>query len=162
MDRFNPSQIQGYLVGQVIAASVGVLLLLVGDFGGFSYYDRYYGWRTGYVFIGSEYPGFVVRFLSTIVILLAVGGLLVALQASIKSIQAKEASPRSLEENAIKAVKGGGFAAAVAFLGAVVFALFSTLQEMEWWLDSGFYGAFLGGLLTVFFGKTILNKIKFE
>lgn len=163
MDKFDTSQIQGYLVGQVIAASVGALLLLASDFGGFSYYDRYYGWRYGYVNLGSEYPSLIIRFLSTIVILLAIVGLFIALWSSIKSLQAKDAPPTLLKENAQRTVKGGGSAAALAFFGAVVFALSSTLQEMdEWWLDAGFYGAFLGGILTVFFGKMILNKIKVE
>lgn len=154
MDKIDTSNFQGYLVGQVIAASVGVLLLAVGDFGGFYYRDYYTHVETnGYIYLGSG-------FLSTILILLGIGGLLIALRAAIKSLQAKDASPTLLRENAQRAVKGAGFTAALATLGALVLALNSTLEGIEWWLDSGFYGAFAGGLLTVFFGRLMLNKIE--
>lgn len=151
MEMAEGSQFQGYLVGQVIASSVGVLLLVLEDFAGFYYYDFYNHIAVyGYIYLGSGV-------LPTILTLLGVGGLLVALQASIKSLQTRDASPALLKENAQKSIKGAGFTAALTFVSAVVFILSS--YETDWWLGSGFYGAFAGGLLTVFFGRQILDKM---
>ncbi len=37
-----------------------------------------------------------------------------------------------------------GFTVSLAVLGAIIFAVTSIIQETDWWLDSGFYGAFMG------------------
>jgi len=64
MKGFDTSRVQGFLVGQVIAASVGILMLLVDDFGGFYYRDYYNHIDVyGYVYLGSGV-------LSTVLILL--------------------------------------------------------------------------------------------
>jgi hypothetical protein len=146
------SKYQGYLVGQVIASSIGALLLAIDDFSGYYYYDYYNKIETwGYIYLGSGVLG-------SILILAGIGGLLYALKASIQSLQAKDATPALIRENAEKSIQGAGFTAGLALVGAVVF-VFSSL-ETEWWLDAGFYGAFVGGLLTVFLGREILKRLE--
>ena len=141
---------QGYLVGQVIASSSGALLLAVENFGGFYYRDDY-AHVYGYVYLGSG-------FLPTILILLGIGGLLFALAAAVRNLKAKEGESAALfKENTMKSIQGAGFTAILAAVGAVVFIVSSI--DTEWWLDGGFYGAFIGGLLTYYFGKQMLENI---
>ena len=153
MGNIDASEFQGYLVGQVIASSVGAILLAVGDFGGYYYFDYYNKIEIyGYIFLGSG-------FFSSILILLGIGGLLFALHAAVKSLKAKDDfSMTVLKENAHRSIKGAGFTAALSAIGAILFIVNSS--GTEFWLDSGFYGAFIGGLLTYYFGKQILEKIK--
>ena len=80
--------------------------------------------------------------------------LLVALMAAINSLKAKEnLTADLLKQNARRSIIAAGFTASLAMLGAMIFAVTSTIDKTDWWLDSGFYGAFIGGLLTVFFGR---------
>lgn len=152
MGKVDFSQYQGYLVGQIIAAAVGALLLAVDDFAGFFYGGSYV--RTwGYIYLGSG-------ILATFFILLGIGGLLLALYSAINSLQAKEdASPMALVENTRRAMLGGAFTAALAAVGAIAFIL-GNLDADDWWLDSGFYGAFVGGLFTALFAKLMFDKIE--
>lgn len=154
MDKVDSSQFQGYLVGQVIAASVGALLLALEDFSGFYYGNYYLGIETyGYIYLGSG-------FLDTILILMGLAGLLISLRAAIQSLQAKDnATLELLEHNARTSMKAAGFTVLLSGLGAIVFAISSILDETDWWLDGGFYGAFIGGLLTIFFSKLIIDRI---
>ena len=154
IDKVDSSQFQGYLVGQVIAASVGALLLALEDFSGFYYGNYYLGIETyGYIYLGSG-------FLATILILMGLAGLLISLRAAIQSLQAKDnATLELLEHNARTSMKAAGFTVLLSGLGAIVFAISSILDETDWWLDGGFYGAFIGGLLTIFFSKLIIDRI---
>ena len=154
MNKVDSSQFQGYLVGQVIVTSVGALLLALEDFGGFYYGNYYMGIETyGYIFLGSG-------FLSTILILMGLAGLLISLRAAINSLKAKDsATLELLEHNARTSMKGAGFTVVLAGLGAIVFAISSIIDETEWWLDGGFYGAFIGGLLTILFSKLMIDRI---
>ncbi|MCL7414706.1 MAG: hypothetical protein M8349_01415 [ANME-2 cluster archaeon] len=87
-------------------------------------------------------------------------GLLISLRFAINSLKAKDnATLELLEQNARISMKGSGFTVMVSGVGAILFAIRSTLDEIEWWLDGGFYGAFIGGLLTLFFGKLIIDRI---
>ena len=153
MDKVDSSQFQGYLVGQVITASVGATLLAFEDFGEF-YYRNYLGNETdGYICLGSG-------FLTTILILMGLAGLLISLRAAIQSLQAKDnATLEMLEHNARTSMKAAGFTVLLSGLGAIVFAISSILDETDWWLAGGFYGAFIGGLLTIFFSKLIIDRI---
>ncbi len=155
MDKIDSSQFQGLLVGQVITASVGALLLAFEDFAGFYYGNYYIGVETyGHIHLGSG-------ILTTFLILLGLAGLLISLRAAINSLQAKDnATPEQLEHNARITIKAAGFTALLAAIGGIVFAISSSIDEIDWWLDAGFYGAFIGGLLTVFFGMLILDRIK--
>lgn len=154
MDKVDSSQFQGYLVGQVIAASVGALLLALEDFGGFYSRNYYLGVETyGYIYLGSGV-------LTTVLILMGLAGLLISFRAAVISLQAKDSATfEMLEHNARTSMKGAGFTVLLSALGAIVFAISSTIDEIDWWLDGGFYGAFIGGLLVFFFGKLILDRI---
>lgn len=154
MDKVDSSQFQGYLVGQVIAASVGALLLALEDFGGFYSRNYYLGVETyGYIYLGSGV-------LTTVLILMGLAGLLISFRAAVISLQAKDSATfEMLEHNARTSMKGAGFTVLLSALGAIVFAISSTIDETDWWLDGGFYGAFIGGLLVFFFGKLILDRI---
>lgn len=154
MDKIDSSQFQGLLVGQVIAASVGAILLALEDFGGFYYGNYYLGIETyGYIYLGSG-------FLATILILMGLAGLLISLRAALQSLRAKDnATIVLLEHNARTSMKAAGFTVLLSGLGAIIFAISSTLDETEWWLDGGFYGAFIGGLLIILFSKLIIDRI---
>ena len=150
MEKVNASQFQGLLVGQIIASAVGALLLAISDFGGYYYMNYYAGIRVwGYIYLGSG-------ILASVLILAGMAGFLVALMAAVDNLKAKEnLTAELLMKNARRSIMAAGFTAALATLGAIFFAVTSMSEGTDWWLDSGFYGAFIGGLLTVFFGKMI-------
>lgn len=106
----------------------------------------------GYIYLGSG-------ILTSVLILAGMAGLLVALMAAANSLKAKEdLTADQLKQNAHTSIIAAGFTASLAMLGAMVFAVTSMVEGTDWWLDSGFYGAFIGGLLTVFFGKMISRR----
>ncbi len=155
-EKIDTSKIQGYLVGQVIVSVVGALLLLIGDFAGF-YYSNYYirSQTWGDIYFGSG-------FLATMLIIIGAGGLLFSLFFAVKTLRLKNKVSISLvKKNVKKSIIGGIFTAGLAGIGGLVFIISNVIDETEeWWLDSGFYGAFIGGLLVAFFGIAILNKVK--
>ena len=154
MEKLDASQFQGLLVGQFIASATGAILLALSNFGGFYYMNYYAGFEVwGYIYLGS---GVLV----SILILAGIAGLVVALMAIVNSLNAKEnVTADLLRQNALKAMKGAGFTVSLAVLGAIIFAIDSMIEETDWWLSGGFYGAFIGGLLTVYFGKLILERL---
>lgn len=154
MEKFDASQFQSLLVGQFAASATGAILLALADFGGFYYMNYYAGFEVwGYIYLGS---GFLV----SIPILAGLAGLVVALMAIVNSLNAKEnLTADLLRQNTLKSIKGAGFTVSLAALGAIVFAIDSMIEETDWWLSGGFYGAFIGGLLTVYFGKLILKRL---
>ena len=154
MEKFDASQFQSLLVGQFAASATGAILLALADFGGFYYMNYYAGFEVwGYIYLGS---GFLV----SIPILAGLAGLVVALMAIVNSLNAKEnLTADLLRQQTLKSIKGAGFTVSLAALGAIVFAIDSMIEETDWWLSGGFYGAFIGGLLTVYFGKLILKRL---
>ncbi len=155
-EKINTSRIRGYLVGQVIASFIGALLLLIDDFAGYyysNYYIRSHTW--GDIYFGSG-------FLATTLIIIGAGGLLFSLFFAVKTLKLKnEASISLIKKNVKKSIMGGIFTAGLAWIGGLVFIITNVIDETEeWWLDLGFYGAFIGGLLVAFFGIVILNKVK--
>ena len=153
MEKGEVSKFQGLLVGQIIASAVGALLLAVSDCGGYYYMKYYSGIKVwGDIYLGSG-------ILASVLILTGMAGLLVALMAAVNSIKAKEnLTADLLKQNARRSIIAAGFTASLAALGALIFAVTSTIDQTDWWLDSGFYGAFIGGLLTVFFGRIMVNS----
>lgn len=151
MSKVDTSQFQGHLMGQIIAAVVGSILLIFEDFAG--YYVGGYSVRTwAYINLGSVIPAFFI--------LIGIGGLVFALYYAVQSLQAKDdMSPMTLLENTRRSMMGGAFTAALAGVGALVFIL-TSLDTDDWWLDTGFYGAFFGGLLIAVFAKLMLDKIE--
>lgn len=155
MKKIRISQIHGYLVGQAILAFIGALLLLVDDFAGY-YYRDYYNhidvW--GDIYLGSD-------FLGSVLILIGIGSLSFSLYFAVKTLRLKNEVPVSLvKENVKKSIKGGIFAAGLAGISALIFIISNVIEQtQEWWLDSGFYGAFIGGLLVAYFGKMIIDSI---
>lgn len=100
-------------------------------------------------------------FIVSILILAGIAGLAVALMATVNSFNAKEnLTADQLRQNTFKSMKGAGFTASFAVLGAIIFAIDSMIKETAWWLSGGFYGAFIGGLITVYFGKIILERLR--
>lgn len=145
------SELQGILVGQIVLSSIGALLLVVTDFGGY-YFSQTGVDVYGYIYLGSG-------LLASLLILLAVAGFGLALYGAGRSLQAKELPPELLRSYAQMSVQGGVLAAGVAAIGGLVLGVDSTLEGIEWWLDAGFYGAFVGGLLTALFGRLVVGKL---
>ena len=152
MGNVDTSQYQGFLIGQIIAAVVGTILLIADDFAGY-FVGGYYVRTWAYISFGSTIP-------ATLIILVGIGGLLFALYYAVQSLQAKEdMSPMTLLENTRRSMMGGAFTAALAGIGALVFIL-TSLDTDEWWLSGGFYGGFFGGLLIAVFAKLMLDKLE--
>lgn len=144
------ARFQAYLVAQLVIATVGILALALGDFGGY-YYRAGQGVDVyGYVYLGSGV-------LASVLILLGMAGLGVALYAALTSLRDEEATLETLAANADRSVRAAAFTAALAALGAVAFG--AANWGVEWWLDTGFYGAFFGGLIVVGLGRLLANAV---
>jgi hypothetical protein len=81
--------------------------------------------------------------INSVMILLGIGALLYALNASIKG-------------DAKKANKGAKFAVGLATIGAIMFVV-SYGDATDWWFDAGFYGTFFGGLTAIYAGNKSLE-----
>jgi len=154
MDKFDSSQFKGYLLVQAVASGIGFLLLAVADFGGFYYRDYYYHTDNyGYFYLGSD-------ILTTVLILIGLAGLLISLIATIRSLLAKDnITPEMLEYNSRKASTYAGFTAFLSIISAIILGISFTIDGLVWWWGPGFYGSFIGGFLTVFLSKKILEKL---
>ena len=136
----------------MVLSAIGALMLVFMDFGGFYYRDGYHHTDVwGYVYFGS---GAV----PTALIFLGVGGLAVAFSNAMRMLKKKEISVKELKERLQLMRHGAMFTAVLAGAGAL--ALIMTSLDTEWWLDGGFYGAFLGGLLVAFVAKLMGDHIK--
>ncbi len=154
MKEIKTSEIQGYLVGQVIVGIIGSLLLLFDDFAGYYYYDYYNRMQEwGYIYLGSGFFSGVLIILMVIVILSVV-------YSAYKIMREKSVSENLLKAHSKKSIMRGIFVVAVAFIGGAVFAISNIVDGSEWWFDAGFYASMVSGLLFLFFGKQMLNKIK--
>ena len=141
---------------QTFALAIALILLVVFDFAGAFYgssstyrsgsrydvstdrYDPVY--RTTY---SSEFE-FVrlgAGLVNTVLILVGIGALLYALNASIKG-------------DIKKANNGAKFAVGLAVAGAIMFAV-TYRDATDWWFDAGFYGTFFGGLTAVYAGNRV-------
>lgn len=147
------SKIKSYLVAQAVVAALGAFLLVFDDFAGY-YYRDYYNhidvW--GDIYLGSG-------FLGSVLILIGAGSLLYSLYFSVKTLKLKEASASLVKKNVKKSIKGGFVAAGLAGISAIVFVIDNVISgTQEWWLDTGFYGAFIGGILVIYLGKKIISE----
>ncbi len=149
------SDYQGYLVGQVLAGVVGALILLFADFAGYYHYDYYNKIREyGYIYLGSG-------FLSSALIVVAVLMLVLSVYSGIKIMRAKEVSFVTIQNHAKNSMKKGSYVAVIALVGGLVFVITNIIERtQEWWLDSGFFAALIGGALIYYFGKQISDKLK--
>ncbi len=166
--------IRNYQKIQIIVIIVAILLLFFGNFAG-AYYSSssktrmrsQYDVSTGrynpvYQTTHSNYfeP---VRLgsgvIASIMILLGIVAFGYALNASIQSYKAETEDIASIVENIGKSINGAKFAVGLSIFGAVMFIL-NYSDATEWWLDSGFYGAFIGGLLAIYFGKKTIRLLE--
>ncbi len=163
-----------YIKIQIVVIVVAILLLFFGNFAGAYYgssskvrlrsqYDvstgRYtpvyqdkYSDYYEYVRLGSGY-------IESIMILLGIGAFVYALMASVRSYDTDAGSVDSIRENIKRSINGAIFAVGLSVFGAIMF-VWGYGDANEWWLDSGFYGAFVGGLLAIYFGKKIIGLLE--
>jgi len=149
------NEANSFLIGQIIVAVIGALVLLVNDFAGYYYNDAYNGIQVwGYVSIGSG-------FFTTTLIILGAGLLLYPAYSAYKILKAKEISKNELIKHAKTSFKFGIFAVAISTIGALIFVITNVINEtQEWWLGSGFYAIFIAGVLISFLGKIMRDKYK--
>lgn len=129
---------QGYLVVQLALSVVAIAMVVFGEFGGY-YYRAYPGvdvW--GSVYLGSG-------ILSTVLVLAGALGLAVAGRAALRGLRDAHLTGSELREDEARAMRAAVTTAGLAAVGALALIV-SNLGD-DWWLGTGFYGAFVGGLL---------------
>ena len=143
---------------QTFALAIALILLILFDFAG-AYYGSSQTYRTGsrYDVSTDRYdPVYQTKYsqefefvrlgsgvINTVMILLGIGALLYALNASIKG-------------DAKKANRGAKFAVGLAVLGAILFVI-TYGDATDWWFDAGFYGVFFGGLIAIYSGNKAIK-----
>jgi len=156
MSKMDKSNINKLLLGQMVMGAIGILSLLLADFGGYSYR---YVWGDVYLYeyyYLTRYYSLTSDLLSTILILIGVAGLLFAIYFTTKNYRTKGVMPPDyFRGNARKSILGGVFTTVLAIIGALL--IFSGEDAF---LGTGFYGAFFGGLITVITGWQIQRKIE--
>lgn len=156
MKKADLATLRKYLVGQLALSVIAAFLLLFDDFSGYYYGDYYLGVEQwGYIYMGSG-------IFSSIIILLLAGCFLLSIYLTVKLLRQKNVvSVEGVTEAANKTIKAGTFSAVLASVSAMIFIAFMILDEAnDWWLDAGFYGALIGGLFLILFGKLVLEKVK--
>lgn len=144
---------QGYLVAQLVTGGLGAVVLAVGDFGGFYYRSGGTVDVYGYVSLGSG-------LLASVLILAGLGGLGVALYAALDSLRDEAATPETVAANARRSIRAAMVTATLAVFGAIALAVSN--WDVEWWLDAGFWGAFLGGVFVAGLGILLRNELERE
>ena len=127
----------------MITSVVGGILLLFTEFAGFSYYSYYAG--GGYVgWIGPHLDDP----LSIILFLVPAGCLFYGAYISYLGFSDQPVS-FDLINRAFLLTAG---VLAVVVVGALIFVIDEIASDEWWWFDAGFYGGFIGSLLsTIFF-----------
>ena len=139
--------IQIFFVGALITSVVGAILLFFTDFagwleGGYDYYVH-----TGVLFAGPA-PIFIILMAAA---LLLTGGY------SAWSLATKAA----VDEKQLKLVLLINIGVcAVSVLLTISLWIWFTVLDVEWWLDAGFFGSLIGGILTALFFKLALDNLK--
>ena len=141
-----------FFVGSLITSATGAVLLLATDFA---------GWFASYGGGGirvEEYGS--IHLLTYYFPLIAVlpGTLLYSAYVSFKAMSNPENPPDVIAID--RAYKGAIAVFATVMVGALVFAVIMLTDEPDdWWLDSGFYGGMIGGLLTALLLRLGLIRI---
>jgi len=125
-------------VGALIGSLVGALLLIFTDFGGWYNYNYYAGFREwGYIGISSPISLVGVVFFA-----------LPFIYCSIISLKGAQ-NPNSLSPQTVAlAYRVSIIGVSLIVIAAVVFVIAVSGSD-DWWFDAGFYGSFIGGLLTI-------------
>ena len=147
------SRYQWYLVAQLVFGALGALVLAVSDFGGFYYRAGSAAEVYGYLYLGSGV-------LTSVLILAGLAGLGYALWMAYDSLRDPEATLETLDENARRSIVAALFTAGLAVLGAIALAVRS--WGVTWWLDAGFWGAFVGGVFVAALGILLRNEVEAE
>lgn len=134
--------IKSFYIGVMITSVVGGILLLFTNFAGWSYYSYYYGYTIyGSVGVQLDDP------LSIILFLIVAGCLFYCSYISYLGFSDQTVS-FTLINRAFLLSAG---ALAVVVIGALVFIIDEISSDNWWWLEAGFYGGFIGSLLSTVF-----------
>ena len=138
------------MIGALITGILGGVMLLVDDFAG-AYWQNYYAGTEGWVWI-DPWGGAGVLIIPMALILFG--------SAAIAGMGMRE--PQSLTLGRLRFGFYGSLAVMViSILGGIAFAVHSVIEEYDdWWLDVGFYGGALGGLLTALIFYLALKQAK--
>ncbi|WP_455464046.1 hypothetical protein [Candidatus Hodarchaeum mangrovi] len=131
-------QENNFFVGSLITSIVGAAALILADFAGW-YWSNYYLGVEGRGWLDVSFDNLLVApFLLTAAILL-----LLCSYISFIALRG-ELPPRYLQYSKFAALISIGMQFTVAF----IFIVFMLFDESEWWFDFGFYGGFIGAILT--------------
>jgi hypothetical protein len=155
MEKIDKSQIQGFLIGQLIITFIGGLLLITSDFAGFYHYDYYNKIeKWGSVYLGSG-------FISSLLIVVTAIGLFLSAWYSFQIMRNDSFTTEkilTLEANAEKILL---VSMSITVAGGLIFAASEIIsQTQEWWFDAGFYGALVGSMIGMVFAKQISAKVR--
>jgi len=134
------SQQNNFFVGSFITSVVGAAALILADFA---------GWYWGNYYVGVEERGWLDVSFDNILVapILLTAAILLLLCTYISIIALRgELPPQYLQYSKFAALISIGLQLVVA----IIFIVIITLDESEWWFDFGFYGGFIGGILTFF------------
>ena len=140
-------------IGSFLTSILGGIILLVSDFAGWYNYDAYDMVRSwGWIGVSVDAP------LSSLILITVAICLFYCTYISYLGLQ-------SADKLTQQVVRRGLFLASTAFVIIVVAALIFTTEMLldeptDWWLDTGFYGGFLGsGLTALFFHLTSKSRV---
>ncbi|MFQ6128711.1 MAG: zinc ribbon domain-containing protein [Thermoplasmata archaeon] len=122
-----------------IFGTIGALLLIFGEFGGWYNYEYYYGIRE----YGSIHAG-------TIAIVLILPMAILLFFSAFLSIQAYKSDPLVARKLVLRGLIASMIVFIVVLIGGI--ALLAATWDLDSnWLSEGFYGGFFGGLLSAIF-----------
>jgi len=145
MKKVKVSKFQGFLVGQLIVSIIAIALLIFDDFGGYYHYDYYNKVKTwGYVYFGSG-------FFTTLLMIVVLTGFAISAYSAFIILKDKRITSKLIKRYQNLSFKTIILSLTITIIGAVVFIISNVIdQTQEWWLDSSFFGSFIGGILLIF------------
>lgn len=154
MSKIDTSKIQGLLIGQLIFSIIGGLLMVFSDFSGYYHYDYYNKIEIwGSIYLGSGIT-------SSILILIVSFGLFTSAFNAYQILKEKSVERQRILTLENIAKKHLLISISVTIIGAIIFVVNILIdQTQEWWFDAGFYGALIGGILSLVFIRQITDKI---